>query len=225
MTPHVYFFHIGPCRPRTSPYRDYQWLQPLCRHPRCPWWCGYVCTKNGRELSMSGYQGKDVNAGQQPARKKRRPGRWVLASSFVAGSPAAGAAGLTGAANQTGLAGLNRPLSKVVPSSGHAGRGQGGKDYGSKDGDQEPRQHGPRWHGRGRTRVACAPDALVAAINVANADDGGTLKLAPNCTYALTANQCGNGLSVATFSASPPPQGSALAPSARTQPAAWAAGS
>jgi hypothetical protein len=41
--------------------------------------------------------------------------------------------------------------------------------------------------------MACAPDALVAAIDVADADDGGTLKLAPNCTYARTANQGGTG--------------------------------
>jgi hypothetical protein len=50
-------------------------------------------------------------------------------------------------------------------------------------------------HGR-MTRMACDPDALVAAIDVADADDGGTLKLAPNCTYARTANQGGNGLPV-----------------------------
>jgi hypothetical protein len=41
--------------------------------------------------------------------------------------------------------------------------------------------------------VACDPDALIAALTLANADSGGTLSLAHKCTYTLTA-----------FSAAPP---------------------
>ncbi|GAA5201737.1 hypothetical protein GCM10023322_82330 [Rugosimonospora acidiphila] len=42
--------------------------------------------------------------------------------------------------------------------------------------------------------VACDPNALIAALLLANAGSGGTLSLAPGCTYTLTANQDGNGL-------------------------------
>ncbi|MFD0822742.1 right-handed parallel beta-helix repeat-containing protein, partial [Micromonospora zhanjiangensis] len=40
--------------------------------------------------------------------------------------------------------------------------------------------------------VACAADKLIAAVDLANSGRGGTLKLAENCTYLLTAGQAFN---------------------------------
>jgi len=44
------------------------------------------------------------------------------------------------------------------------------------------------------TSVPCDTDALIEALIMANANNGGTLTLTRQCTYTLTANQDGNGL-------------------------------
>ena len=47
--------------------------------------------------------------------------------------------------------------------------------------------------------VPCSSGALIAAINAANAAGGGTINLAPGCTYPLTSADNGeNGLPVVT---------------------------
>ncbi|MFD5426940.1 right-handed parallel beta-helix repeat-containing protein [Streptomyces sp. NPDC127084] len=75
--------------------------------------------------------------------------------------------------------------------------GKGEHDKGAKagkgdKGDAEKKQgkkHG--WH---EQDVDCDPDALIAALVDLNANTGGSLRLAPNCTYTLTATSDGTGL-------------------------------
>ncbi|QLQ36825.1 hypothetical protein [Micromonospora robiginosa] len=55
-------------------------------------------------------------------------------------------------------------------------RGQEGRDRGEWGGEED--------HGKAR-EVPCDDDALVDALELANRDHGGTLKLAENCTYEL----------------------------------------
>ncbi|MFI5838078.1 hypothetical protein ACIA5A_30865, partial [Micromonospora sp. NPDC051300] len=69
-------------------------------------------------------------------------------------------------------------------------RGQEGRDRGQegRDRGQEGRDRG-EWggeedHGKAR-EIPCDDDALVDALELANRDHGGTLKLAENCTYEL----------------------------------------
>ncbi|MCZ7436572.1 hypothetical protein O7598_09240 [Micromonospora sp. WMMC241] len=55
-------------------------------------------------------------------------------------------------------------------------RGQEGRDRGEWGGEED--------HGKAR-EIPCDDDALVDALELANRDHGGTLKLAENCTYEL----------------------------------------
>ncbi|WP_431913514.1 hypothetical protein [Micromonospora carbonacea] len=86
----------------------------------------------------------------------------------------------------------------------HGGQDPGGEDEWS--GQDDWSAGGGRPDGKGEDgkaedwgrvqEVPCDPDRLIAAITRANADNGGTLKLARGCTYTLTLNSIpgGNGL-------------------------------
>ncbi len=73
------------------------------------------------------------------------------------------------------------------PTSRHRGSGRGGGHDDGKDGG-----------GLGARNVRCDPDALILALSLANANNGGSLSLAPRCTYTLTASSGGNGLPTIT---------------------------
>ncbi|MFE0270737.1 hypothetical protein ACFWZY_01145 [Streptomyces sp. NPDC058992] len=89
---------------------------------------------------------------------------------------------------------------------GYGGRdagddGSGGRDAGGEvsgehekaDGDQE-KADGEGTGRHGERNVECDPNDLIAAIVDLNQNSGGSLRLAKQCTYTLTANQDGNGL-------------------------------
>ncbi|MGW8646639.1 hypothetical protein ACWGME_24050, partial [Micromonospora chalcea] len=64
-------------------------------------------------------------------------------------------------------------------------RGQEGRDRGEWGPDKgDWGKDGKDDHGKTR-EVACDDDALIDALELANRDHGGTLKLAENCTYEL----------------------------------------
>ncbi|WP_229400023.1 collagen-like protein [Micromonospora okii] len=73
----------------------------------------------------------------------------------------------------------------------HGGKEQGhgkGKEQGGK-GENDKEQGGQGQNGSVQAvEVSCNADRLIAAITRANADNGGTLKLAKGCTYSLTVN-------------------------------------
>jgi hypothetical protein len=131
-------------------------------------------------------------------------------------SGVAGVAALGGLTGVPDLRGLTRPhaahAEQMIADGVRVGGDQGGKkgdEHGGQDPGGKDAQNGKQGKdGRASkdsnsdgdddnaTRVPCDPDQLIAAINLANAEDGGTLKLAEHCTYTLTANQNGNGLPV-----------------------------
>ncbi|MFJ6945130.1 hypothetical protein ACISU4_10830 [Streptomyces wuyuanensis] len=74
--------------------------------------------------------------------------------------------------------------------SGAWGEEAGGRDEGD---DAYTHDRGDSADG-GRDTVPCDPNALITAVTEANNDGGGTLSLAEDCTYTLTATQDGNGL-------------------------------
>ncbi|RBQ10604.1 hypothetical protein DQE82_08835 [Micromonospora sp. LHW51205] len=143
----------------------------------------------------------DGGAPMAPApRTSKRRALWV----------ATGVAGLTGVVGLAALGGLaaRDDKSGTEPvADNHAAAPQnagndsdGGYDKDGKDGKdrgQEGRDRG-EWgpdkgdwgkdgkddHGKTR-EVACDDDALIDALELANRDHGGTLKLAENCTYEL----------------------------------------
>ncbi|WFF06067.1 hypothetical protein O7622_23830 [Micromonospora sp. WMMD1076] len=136
-----------------------------------------------------------------PPRTSKRRALWV----------ATGVAGLTGVVGLAALGGLaardDKPGTEPVAENHAAApqnaaddsRAEGGKGdekgedgYGNdgKDRGEEGRDRG-EWgkdgkddHGKTR-EVPCDDDALVDALELANRDHGGTLKLAENCTYEL----------------------------------------
>ncbi|WP_432064498.1 hypothetical protein [Streptomyces sp. C10-9-1] len=86
--------------------------------------------------------------------------------------------------------------------AGERGRPEQGKDEDRGGGEDGVGERGRSQHGKGRggggsvVSVACDPNALIAAMTVANGQSGGRLSLAPDCTYTLTANDGANGLPV-----------------------------
>ncbi|WP_432954549.1 hypothetical protein [Micromonospora haikouensis] len=109
----------------------------------------------------------------------------------------------------------------------------GGQDPGEQDewsGQEDWSARGGRPEGKGEDRkaedwgrvqeVPCDPDRLIAAIIRANADDGGTLKLARGCTYTLTVNSGlgGNGLPPITQNITIKGEGSTLVRAANATP-------
>ncbi|MEU4438885.1 hypothetical protein [Micromonospora chalcea] len=114
---------------------------------------------------------------------------------------ATGVAGLTGVVGLAALGGLaardDKSGTEPVADNHAAAPQNAGNDSDDKDGKdrgQEGRDRG-EWgpdkgdwgkddHGKTR-EVACDDDALIDALELANRDHGGTLKLAENCTYEL----------------------------------------
>ncbi|MGC4805988.1 right-handed parallel beta-helix repeat-containing protein [Micromonospora sp. DT233] len=77
---------------------------------------------------------------------------------------------------------------KGQEGKGQDGKGEEGKGEEGK-GEEGKGEDGKGEDGYGRVQdVLCDPDRLIAAITRANADNGGTLRLAKNCTYSLTTN-------------------------------------
>ncbi|MBQ1063662.1 hypothetical protein KBX43_23310 [Micromonospora sp. C41] len=137
----------------------------------------------------------DGGAPMAPApRTSKRRALWV----------ATGVAGLTGVVGLAALGGLaardDKSGTEPVADNHAAAPQNAGNDSDDKDGKdgkdrgQEGRDRG-EWgpdkgdwgkddHGKTR-EVACDDDALIDALELANRDHGGTLKLAENCTYEL----------------------------------------
>ncbi|MEU2156829.1 hypothetical protein ABZ532_17735, partial [Streptomyces sp. NPDC019396] len=74
------------------------------------------------------------------------------------------------------------------------GHDKGGHDKGGRSGHGEDDEYGGRHGGDDAIKVECDPNELIAALVDLNADTGGTLVLAKDCTYTLTANEDENGL-------------------------------
>ncbi|MFC3502681.1 right-handed parallel beta-helix repeat-containing protein [Micromonospora krabiensis] len=158
---------------------------------------------------MSTYQG-----GRRAARPRRRS-RWFLAGGLLAGSLVVGVAGFNGVAATAGdrdfpvldLAGVLRgddarpaPGGTAArpnePSGDGAGRPDGregdGRDGGGPDrqvGRAEPDRQPADGPGTGRHEVVSVPcdsGKLIAALVQANAEGGGSLRLAAKCTYTLS---------------------------------------
>ncbi|EWM68745.1 polymorphic outer membrane repeat protein [Micromonospora sp. M42] len=109
----------------------------------------------------------------------------------------------TGATGPHRLADVKWSTTQQLSDDDHGDKGEYGRDGYDKDGKdgkdrgQEGRDRG-EWgpdkgdwgkdgkddHGKTR-EVACDDDALIDALELANRDHGGTLKLAENCTYEL----------------------------------------
>jgi hypothetical protein len=101
----------------------------------------------------------------------------------------------------------------------NGGRADGGQRNADKQGSQDPGRNNPPRRpasppgsdggnsDRDAKTLPCDSDRLITALVQANAGDGGTIELAQNCTYILTANQpfnagaptgTGNGLPLIT---------------------------
>ncbi|MDG4753045.1 hypothetical protein O7630_19060 [Micromonospora sp. WMMD718] len=136
-----------------------------------------------------------------PPRTSKRRALWV----------ATGVAGLTGVVGLAALGGLaarddksgTEPVAEnhaAAPQNasddsraeggkggekGEDGYGKGGRDRGEWGPDKgEWGKDGKDDHGKTR-EVPCKDDALIDALELANRDHGGTIKLAENCTYEL----------------------------------------
>ncbi|MFG3602776.1 hypothetical protein [Micromonospora chersina] len=125
---------------------------------------------------------------------------------------ATGVAGLTGVVGLAALGGLaardndksgapervaeNRVAAPQKASDGDKGAREDEKNK-DKDKDKDARDRG-EWdadggdHGKVR-EVPCDDEELVEAVDLANRDHGGTLKLAENCTYELNVKDRKNG--------------------------------
>ncbi|MDO3687262.1 hypothetical protein [Micromonospora sp. C28ISP2-4] len=162
---------------------------------------------------MSNYLRNNDDATSKTISPLRRRRMW-LATGVVGLTGAVSLAGVayatTGATGPHRLADVKWSTTQQLSDGDHGDKGEYGKDgydqdgydkdgYGKdgKDRGQEGRDHG-EWgpdkgeYGKdgkddhGKTReVACDDDALVDALELANRDHGGTLKLAENCTYEL----------------------------------------
>ncbi|QLQ36824.1 hypothetical protein [Micromonospora robiginosa] len=122
---------------------------------------------------------------------------------------ATGVAGLTGVVGLAALGGLAARDDKaggperVADNRAAAPQNAGGDSHGDhrtgEDGGDRGRGEwgGEEEHGRAR-EIPCDDDALVDALELANRDHGGTLKLAENCTYELRVKdrEVGGGLPV-----------------------------
>ncbi|MEU2159129.1 hypothetical protein ABZ532_29670, partial [Streptomyces sp. NPDC019396] len=76
---------------------------------------------------------------------------------------------------------------------GKSDKGDSDRHRGGKNDDEHGDKHGH--HGDADAiKVECDPNELIAALVDLNADTGGTLVLAKDCTYTLTANEDENGL-------------------------------
>jgi predicted outer membrane repeat protein len=146
---------------------------------------------------MSEFETVGVDPGLPAARKGWRPARWLIAG-------VAGLTGVAGLAAVAGLPGLHLVANQIVGGRvNHAAVGQVGNDVGGQDpvgkgvkGDGGQDSVG-KGGGDGGTPVLCDPNDLIEKLTLANAGGEGTLNLARQCTYTLTANDgLGNGLPV-----------------------------
>ncbi|WP_433493747.1 hypothetical protein ACQP26_20575 [Micromonospora sp. CA-248089] len=159
---------------------------------------------------MSNYLRNNNDATSKTISPLRRRRMW-LATGVVGLTGAVSLAGVayatTGATGPHRLADVKWSTTQQLSADDHGDKGEYGrdgydkdghdKDWNGKDGKdrgQEGRDRG-EWgpdkgkdgkddHGKTRD-VACDDDALVDALELANRDHGGTLKLAENCTYEL----------------------------------------
>ena len=137
---------------------------------------------------MSTYGGS-----RRAVRPGRRP-RWLVTGGLLAGSLVVGAVGASGVAAMA--SDRETPVLDAVPVAGVLR----GDDTGRKAADPEKREPSSDRTGRqdGRiddrpgtgshpvVKVPCDAEKLVAALVQANAEGGGSLRLAPKCTYTLT---------------------------------------
>ncbi|MFD4205739.1 hypothetical protein ACFWRG_07080, partial [Micromonospora tulbaghiae] len=159
---------------------------------------------------MSNYLRNNNDATSKTISPLRRRRMW-LATGVVGLTGAVSLAGVayatTGATGPHRLADVKWSTTQQLSDGDHGDKGEYGRDGYDKDGHdkgkdgkdrgQEGRDRG-EWgpekgdwdkdgkddHGKTR-EVACDDDALVDALELANRDHGGTLKLAENCTYEL----------------------------------------
>ncbi|MGW5362665.1 hypothetical protein [Actinopolymorpha pittospori] len=96
-------------------------------------------------------------------------------------------------------AGTERALARPDPDRpDDPDRGDGLDRYRRAD-SHDARAGRAKEDGPGRAvLVPCDRDELIAALVRADANGGGTLELAPSCTYTLTAHEAGTGLPVIT---------------------------
>ncbi|MFI9641509.1 right-handed parallel beta-helix repeat-containing protein [Micromonospora sp. NPDC051925] len=113
----------------------------------------------------------------------RRRRRWLLGVAGLTGVISLAAAGTS-----AGAAGLHRFPGLDGSSAHQSGDGHRRDDRGGPAPDEREDRY-PR-----AKEVPCDPNRLIAAITRANAEHGGTLKLARDCTYTLTAFSGPNGL-------------------------------
>ncbi|GGM19271.1 right-handed parallel beta-helix repeat-containing protein [Micromonospora yangpuensis] len=124
---------------------------------------------------MSTFQRWRGTSGRPRTRTAQTTRRRFLAGGLVAGSLVAGAAGLTGVA---AAAGGGNVLGQLLAAPSTIGQ----RDA---DGADSPNRSHPDG-GPAAVSVPCDPARLVAALVHADAQGGGTLRLAPKCTYTLT---------------------------------------
>ncbi|MEV4524545.1 hypothetical protein AB0J77_30355, partial [Micromonospora tulbaghiae] len=162
---------------------------------------------------MSNYLRNNDDATSKTISPLRRRRMW-LATGVVGLTGAVSLAGVayatTGATGPHRLADVKWSTTQQLSDGDHGDKGEYGRDGYDKDGHekdgygkdgkdrgQEGRDRGEwgadkgEWgkdgkddHGKTR-EVACDDDALVDALELANRDHGGTIKLAENCTYEL----------------------------------------
>ncbi len=122
-------------------------------------------------------------------RKPARP--WYIAGGFVTVVAGLTVAGGVAAAD---IWGNGANMASQVISDG----GQGGEQADRPGKDDLKDAKDDKGNGHRKDAVSCDANELIAAILLANNHSGGTLELAENCTYVLTANQDGNGLPTIT---------------------------
>lgn len=144
-----------------------------------------------------------------PARRRtRRLASGVLGLTGAVSLVAVGVGTSAGAHGLDRLSALTRTAGQQLTGDGdhRAERGGADRDRGSGRNDDHARDD-ERTRGdeqgrddeRGRAReIPCDTDRLIAAIVQANADSGGHLRLARNCTYTLTTAQDSTGLPAIT---------------------------
>ncbi|MBB5825456.1 hypothetical protein [Micromonospora carbonacea] len=151
---------------------------------------------------MSNFLRKNHDAAGETTSRTR--GRKLWLASGVAGLTGVVSLAGVGFATSAGAAGMDRltdlkwsTAEQVAKDDGGYGRDEreGRKERDERDerGGQRPGEDGKAEDGKGEDwgrvqEVPCNPDRLIAAITRANADNGGTLKLARGCTYTLTVN-------------------------------------
>ncbi|PMR61148.1 hypothetical protein C1A38_10220 [Verrucosispora sp. ts21] len=134
-----------------------------------------------------------------PPERRRRRKLWVAAG--VAGlTGVVGLAALGGVASRDQKSGGQERTSDTQPAAaprqdGGAPADKGGEDAGDRGGEWSGARD-ERGGKESARQVPCDTDKLIQAITYANANHGGALDLARNCTYELTRSDGGNGLPV-----------------------------